>query len=107
MLKDKAIWANAEKVRITENDDYEQQYPKHSKARVTLKLKNGKTYTQEDDRSAHGRYLTPTDQDIEKKFRMIATSVLGKEKTDKVVTLVQKLESLSNMRELVDALRVG
>ena len=107
MLKDKAIWANAEKVRITENDDYEQQYPKHSKARVTLKLKNGKTFSQEDDRSAHGRYLTPTDADIEKKFRMISTSVLGKEKTDKVVALVQKLETLPNIRELVDALRVG
>ena len=106
LLKDKAVWAAAEKVRITDNEDYERQYPTHSKARVTLKLLNGKSYSQEDDRSARGRYLTPTDQDIERKFRLISTSVLGKAKTDKVVALVQKLETLPNVRELIDALRV-
>ncbi len=106
MLKDKAVWAAAEKVRITENEDYENQYPKHSKAKVTLTLKNGKSFSREDDRSANPRYLTPTDQDIEKKFRMIATDVLGKSKTDKVVGLVLKMEAMSNMRELMEALRV-
>ena len=94
-------------VRITDNDDYEQQYPKHSKARVTLKLRDGKTVTREGDRSANPRYLTPSDQDIEKKFRMISTSVLGQAKTDKVVALVQKFETVPDMRELVEALRVG
>lgn len=107
MLADKAIWAAAEKVRITENEDYERQYPEHSRARVTLRLHNGKSCSQEDDRSARRRYLTPTDADIEEKFRLIATPVLGKSKTDKVVALVGRLETLSDVRELVEALRVA
>lgn len=107
MLSDKAIWAAAEKVRITENEDYERQYPARSLARVTLRLRNGKSYTQEDDRSARGRYLTPTDEDIEHKFRLIATPVLGQGKADRIVELVQKFETLKDVRELIEALRVG
>jgi hypothetical protein len=60
----------------------------------------------EGDRSARARYLTPTEPDIEEKFRLIATPVLGQSKTDRVVALVQKFETLRNVRELVDALRV-
>src|SRR5262249_2930561 len=84
VLTDKSVWAAAEKVRITENDDYERQYPARSLAKVTITLTNGKSFSQEDDRSARPRYLTPTDADIERKFRQIATPVLGVAKTDKV-----------------------
>jgi 2-methylcitrate dehydratase PrpD len=104
VLNDKAVWAAAEKVRITENEDYERQYPARSLARVTITLRNGKSFTQEDDRSARSRYLNPTDDDIEHKFRLIATSVLGAAKTDKVVALVRKLETLPDIGELIQAL---
>lgn len=106
VLTDKAIWAAAEKVRITENEDYERQYPARSLARVTIKLNNGKSFTQEDDRSARGRYLTPTDDDIEHKFRQIAKPVLGAAKTDKVVALVRRLEALPDVGELIQALKL-
>ncbi len=105
-LKDKTIWANAEKVKVTESDDYERQYPDRSLAKVTLRLRNGKSYSHESDRSANPRYLRPTDADIENKFRLIATPILGQAKTDRVVTLVQKLETLPDTRELIDALRL-
>lgn len=105
VLKDKAVWAAADKVRITENEDYERRYPAQSLARVTITLRNGKSFTQEEDRSARGRYLTPTDEDIERKFRLIAKPVLGGTKTDKVIALVRRLESLPNLGELVEALK--
>jgi 2-methylcitrate dehydratase PrpD len=105
MLADKAVWAAAEKVRITCNEDYERQYPARSLAKVTITLRNGQSFMQEDDRSARPRYLTPTDADIEQKFRHIASPVLGAAKTDKVVALVSKLEALRNVGELVEALK--
>jgi 2-methylcitrate dehydratase PrpD len=106
VLSDKAIYAAAEKVRITENEDYERQYPARSLARVTLRLRNGKSYSQEDDRSARPRYLTPTDEDIERKFRLVATSVLGQAKTDRIVDLMRRFETLPDVGELIEALRV-
>ncbi len=105
-LRDKAIWAMAEKVKVTESQEYEDQYPAKSLAKVTLRLKNGKSPSCESDRSANPRYLRPSDADIENKFRLIATSVLGQAKTDRVVALCQKLETLPDMRELLDALRL-
>jgi 2-methylcitrate dehydratase PrpD len=106
LLKDKAIWAAAEKVRITENEDYERRYPAQSLARVTITLNNGQSFTQEEDRSARSRYLTPTDEDIERKFRLIAVPALGKAKAEKVIDLVRGLETLRDIGDLVEALRV-
>lgn len=105
VLKDKAVWAAADKVRITENEDYERQYPARSLARVTITLRSGKSFTQEEDRSARGRYLTPTDDDIEHKFRLIAKPVLGAARADKVIALVRKLETLPDIGDLIQALK--
>ena len=107
VLRDAAIRATASKVKIIENDDYERQYPARSLARVTLKLNNGKTVSAEVDRSERGRYLTPTDADIEEKTRLLTTPVLGKAKTDKLIELGRCFETLPNMNELVETLRLG
>jgi 2-methylcitrate dehydratase PrpD len=107
ILNDPVIRGLASKVRITENEDYERQYPARSLAYVTYKLKDGRQFEMEDDRNAHGRYLTPTDDDIEDKFRRIAAPILGTAKTERVVALVSKLETLPDVRELIDALKVA
>ncbi len=106
VLRDAAIRSTASKVKITENEDYERQYPARSLARVTLKLANGKTVSAEVDRSERGRYLTPTDADIEEKFRLLVTPVLGKKKADTLVGLMQRFETLPDMQAVIDALRI-
>ena len=80
--------------------------PARSLARVTLRLRGGKTHSAEVDRTERGRYLHPTDADIEDKFRAICTSILGNEKTDRVVELNKKLEHLPQVTEIIDALRI-
>lgn len=107
MLANPEFQAMAQRVRITQNDDYEGQYPARSLCRITIKLRNGVTHDLEVDRTANPRYLKPSDADIEDKFRLIATPVLGKRGADHVVALVSRIESLPNVRELVDALRPG
>lgn len=107
VLRDPAIRATASKVKIVENEDYERQYPAHSLARVTLTLNNGKTLSAEVDRSERGRYLTPTDADIEEKTRLLATPVLGEAKTERLIALGRRFETLPDMNEVVDTLRAG
>jgi 2-methylcitrate dehydratase PrpD len=104
MLRDPVVHAAADLVRIVENPEYEQQYPAKSLARVTLSLKDGRVVSQEVDRSARGRYLHPTDADIENKFRSIATPILAQERTDRVVDLCGRLETLPGVAPLIDAL---
>jgi 2-methylcitrate dehydratase PrpD len=105
VLRDPAVHAMADRVRITEKPEYEAQYPAKSLARVTITLADGRTVTQEVDRSARGRYLHPTDDDIENKFRLIAGPILGAERTETVIGLVRRLETLPDIGELVEALR--
>lgn len=105
VLKDKAVRAAAEKVRISENEEYERRYPAQSLARVTITLKNGKSFSQEEDRSARGRYLTPTDEDIAHKFRLIARPVLGEARSEKVIGIVNRLEKLPDIGELIEAIK--
>ena len=107
MLTDKTVWATAEKVSVKVNQDYDDRYPAQSLARVTITLKDGRSFSREEDRNARPRYLNPTDQDIEGKFRMIATAVLGQEKTDNVVSLVSRLETLPDIHALVESLKTG
>ena len=52
-----------------------------------------------------GRYLTPTDEDIEGKFRLIAVPVLGPAKAESVIGLVRRLETLRDIGELIQALK--
>ncbi len=106
-LEDPAILAMADRVRITENEDYERRYPAQSLVRINIRMKNGESHTLEVDRSTIDRYLRPSDADIEGKFRMIATPVLGEIKTDTVVKLVQNMERMVDVTALIDALQPG
>lgn len=104
-LGDPQLRDMAKRVRITRNDDYESQYPARSLCRVTIRLRSGASHSVEIDRSEIMRYLKPTDADIEGKFRLIATPVLGARKTGRVVELVGGLERLDDIRELMEALQ--
>jgi 2-methylcitrate dehydratase PrpD len=105
MLNDPAIRAAAAKVRVTANEEYEQQYPARSLAKIAVALRDGRTYSLEVDRSEIGRYLTPTDADIEQKFRLIAAPVLGERKTSRVVELAFDMEHVSDIGELMKCLQ--
>jgi 2-methylcitrate dehydratase PrpD len=101
MLNNKAVHDIAQRVRIVENEEYERQYPAKSLARVTLKLKDGTSHSKEVDRSTRGRYLTPTNQDIESKFRLITEPILGVAAASRIVDKVWNLETMKNVSGLV------
>jgi 2-methylcitrate dehydratase PrpD len=104
MLTNAEINAASDMIHITENEDYERAYPARSLARVTITLNDGRIVTQEVDRSERGRYLNPTDADIEGKFRLIATDILGQKKTDRVIALVRNFETVDTVSELIECL---
>jgi hypothetical protein len=76
-----------------------------SLAKIAVALRDGRTYSLEVDRSEIGRYLTPTDADIEQKFRLIAAPVLGERKTSRVVELAFDMEHVSDIGELMKCLQ--
>jgi 2-methylcitrate dehydratase PrpD len=105
MLQDKAIHRLSDKVRITENEDYERQYPARSLVRVTIRLKDGREHSLETDRSDIHRYLYPTDADIEGKFRLIADPVLGEAASQKIIEGIRSIETASTIDHVIAAMR--
>ena len=105
LLGDKTVRDLEDRVRIKENEDYERQYPKRSLAKVTITLRNGASHSLEVDRAAPGRYLNPTDEDIEQKFNLIARASLGPANTDRVLAILRRIEELPNVTELIGCLQ--
>jgi 2-methylcitrate dehydratase PrpD len=105
MLNDPAIRADSSKVHVTANEEYEKQYPARSLAKITIALRDGRSHSLEVDRSEIRRYLTPTDADIERKFRMIATPGLGERKTSRVVELALDMENVGDISKLIESLQ--
>ena len=103
-LHDARTRSLAAKIRVTENPEYERQYPARSLVRITIRLAGGAVHSLEVDRSEIGRYLDPTDEDIEDKFRMIATPALGAAKAESVIGMVRRLETLPDVRGLIESL---
>jgi 2-methylcitrate dehydratase PrpD len=81
-------------------------FPEHWPTRVHLTLKDGRRFEvdRDDPRGNVGRPVT--DDDIEEKFLRMATQVVPLDQARRVVDCVQKLETLSSMRELTSLLRV-
>ncbi|MEI8035990.1 MAG: MmgE/PrpD family protein [Betaproteobacteria bacterium] len=104
-LQDPTLLRMAQRVLISENEDYENQYPAHSLCNVSIQLQDDCEFSIEVDRTQNPRYLKPSDEDIEAKFRLIATPSLGTEKTERIIQLVKNLDALDNVQSIMEALR--
>jgi 2-methylcitrate dehydratase PrpD len=74
------------------------------RATVNIKTQGGKTFTEQAD-YAKGHEQDPfTDQELRAKFRTLAVPVLGSDKAERVIAIVDKLEELANISNLAEIL---
>lgn len=82
-------------------DPYTQAYPDKVRAKVEIKLKNGKTLTCEKE-DYHGFFTRPFSwEDTMDKFKRLTTPVIGKELQEKLIDTVKNLDKLENMDGLI------
>jgi 2-methylcitrate dehydratase PrpD len=105
VVRNPVLAALEDRVRIVENLDFERQYPARSLARVTVTLRDGRSFSEQVDRAGPGRYLFPTDEDIALKFRRIAAPVLGAGSCNRVIELASRFDELASCGELMAALQ--
>ena len=86
-------------------DPYTEAYPEKMKAKVEIVLKNGEKLTCEKDDypGFHTRPLTW--EDVIEKFRLLASDVIPGDQQEKVINIVQELDTHS-MEDLVDLLSI-
>ncbi len=90
----------ARKVRVLGDPDMNLRRFDYPAARVTVRLENGHEIT--DSVTAHrGDTLNPVPkQELIEKFKFLANDALGEEGAGRVVDLVDRLESLADIKEL-------
>lgn len=88
-LRDPDVLRIARKVRLVLDEGLDKMHPGNRGADVTIVLKDGKSYHNRiDDLRVLSR------QDIQDKFRELATPVVGSEKTERIIEMVMGLDRL-------------
>ncbi len=106
---DNSVWRPvAARICMTVSDDYSKAFetaPNTSRpCTMTIRLKNGQSYThtvaETKGHSAHG---APPTADYVKKFRMLTSARLRDGNTDLLIDQVGRLDTLDNVRGILDA----
>jgi len=99
---DQPVRALARRVRVMHDPALDAEYPRRWPHRIVVTLRNGERVTLESDRppvadSAQARG----------KFRALAAPVLSAARADEIVAVVERLETLPDLRPLLRLLRPG
>jgi len=105
MLKDPKIWELAQKVEYIEDPKVKARFkytalpPFTVPGDLTIRLKNGKEYTEKVDQPRG--VATPTYEDIYEKFENQAKKVLANDRLKKIAETCKNLEKLEDVGDLV------
>lgn len=91
----------AKKIELVNNPEFRDEiYEKKQLARVTIETKTGKKYAQQVD-GAKGTPRYPlTDEELQHKFRTLASSVFQPERVEEIIRAISQLEKVGNMKEI-------
>ena len=98
--KDHEILSLARKVKLVVDEEMEGLYPDSQSAKLTVRLKDGSSYT-EKVYYPKGTIKNPlTKEEIQDKFSNLASIVLPNSKVEQIIGLVDRLDELESIRAL-------
>ena len=99
-LRNPEILGLVKKIKYVVDEELERLPVKMCPSRVTIKLKNGTVYTKRVD-YAKGTVQNPmTKEELEDKFRGLASMVLSDDGVENIIQTVRRLEELDNVYKL-------
>ncbi len=106
-IMDPTIRAQLNKVEVVADPEIEALFPKLQRVVVTIHTTDGRELTRQVDYPKGDPRNPLTDREIEEKFDALAGPVLPAGGTDRVKEMVWKLDQLSSISELMNALRAA
>jgi 2-methylcitrate dehydratase len=104
-LRDSVVCELMKKVRVVREADFVDRYPAAMPTRITVRTREGKTYTKQKDLPLGHPGNPMSDQDLEGKFRRLVARRLGRARTEDLIRLVWRLEQMKNIGTLMPLLR--
>lgn len=87
------------------NPEFEAVYPKKYPARVTVTMEDGTKYIGEVEYPKGDPENPATKEEVVTKFRANAANTIGSVKAERIIELVDKIETLENLDELFECLK--
>ncbi len=103
-IKDKKLHSFLQNVAVNEDKQFTRNYPKKMSTRITIHTSGRKYEKQVDYPRGHPKNYMP-DKELEKKFRILASKQLGKNKAEKVLNSLWNLEKM-NVRDIMAMVKV-
>ena len=94
------------KVKIEVDPFYTKRYPTLFGAEVEIRTKDGNKYISHVDYAKGSPENPMSDEELEAKFRYL-TSTIDKSQTNNIISIINDLEHLSNIRELINHLKLN
>jgi 2-methylcitrate dehydratase PrpD len=104
-VRDRTILTLAEKIEMRLDPDLKASSPGGRPCRVTMRLKNGQTYSCEKEHAKGTPEVPMTLDEMRSKFTDCARQTLDRESTERAREYIERLETLSDIRPLCEILR--
>ncbi|MDZ4854224.1 MAG: MmgE/PrpD family protein [Nitrospirota bacterium] len=106
-LTDSALHELMQKVRVVPQPEFVDRYPETMATRITVRTKEGKHYVKQVDYPLGHPQHRMSDQQVEDKFRRLATGKLDRARMQKVIDMVWQLDRLKDVGALMPLLKVN
>ena len=93
--------------RVVREADFVDRYPAAMPTRITVRTREGKTYTKQKDLPLGHPGNPMSDQELEDKVRRLVARRLGHARTEDLIRLVWRLEQMKDIGTLMPLLRMS
>jgi len=104
-VRDPNVLKLAERVQMNLDNNLKKTDPAGRPCRVTVRLKNGQSYTREAQHAKGGPEFPMTEAELRGKFTECARETLSADAAERALALIEGLEKVDNVRSLTDILR--
>jgi len=104
-IKDPLAYELCEKTTWSLDEEFEAAYPAYYPARVTVRTKDGKTYTGEVKYPKGDPENPATKEEVLEKFYANAANTIGSVNANKIVEMVDMFEEIEDISKLMELLR--
>lgn len=99
-VRDPAVLALAERVRVKYDESLQEAYPAEWPHRVAVELKNGRLFAAESLHPPGGPQAPLGWERVQEKFMTLAVPVLGEDASERIADVVAKLDECARVAEL-------
>lgn len=91
------------RIKVIGDRQLDKIYPESKPCILTIKKRDGKQFSQRNDGPFKGDPERPLSaEDVERKFNKMTIPILGKEKAEKILSVIKQLERLNEVSQLVE-----